>query len=233
MSSKLSRTRERTGRPAVSPVTGDVACKEKRPRPYPQSAITSDSCRTTTCAVRPGDDVDYPGADPLTLAAELCAAGLWERTDDGYRVLDAEAAQACVDRDRELREERAARQTRRSEPELPPEAIQQARAGATVVTRFGERTANGSAVSFSSVAGGEMAAVVKVARAGTIIDMGPPISSETYDHDGLVVDYFLGTAWHAANTEALVLRQRLDTVGARCPECLFFRRPTVPALHSR
>jgi hypothetical protein len=39
-----------------------------------------------------------------------------------------------------------------------------------------------------------MAAVVKVARAGTTVDMGPPLGCETYDRDAIVVDYFFGTA---------------------------------------
>jgi hypothetical protein len=29
--------------------------------------------------------------------------------------------------------------------------------------------------------------------------MGWPLGRETYDHDGLVADYFLGTAWHVSS----------------------------------
>ena len=43
------------------------------------------------------------GADPATLAAELCAAGMWERTDGGYRVLDWPAVHASIGHVRELR----------------------------------------------------------------------------------------------------------------------------------
>lgn len=47
-----------------------------------------------------------------------------------------------------------------------------------------------------------MAAVVKVVRSGTSIDMGPPPGRETCDRDGIVVD-FLGTAWKSADTATL------------------------------
>jgi hypothetical protein len=67
---------------------------------------------------------------------------------------------------------------------------------------------------------GEMAAVVKVARAGTSVDMGPPLGHSTYDHDGLVVDYFLGTAWHAADTEALSAVQAVIDEGNPDPLAL-------------
>jgi hypothetical protein len=38
---------------------------------------------------------------------------------------------------------------------------------------------------------GEMAGVVKVARAGTTVDMGPPPGEEIYDRDAIILDYFL------------------------------------------
>ena len=75
-------------------------------------------------------------------------------------------------------------------------------AAVTNVTRFGERTARGAA-SFRCAACGEVAGVVKVARAGTPVDLGPPLGRETSTRDGLVVDYFLGTAWLAADAEVL------------------------------
>ena len=31
-------------------------------------------------------------------------------------------------------------------------------------------------------------------RAGTTVDIGPPLGLETYDRDAIIVDYFLGTA---------------------------------------
>jgi hypothetical protein len=50
-----------------------------------------------------GQDLDSPGTDPAILAAELCTADMWQRTDGGYRVLDWPAVQACIDHVRELR----------------------------------------------------------------------------------------------------------------------------------
>lgn len=52
-------------------------------------------------------DLGYPAARPAQLAAELCAAGVWETVEGGYRVLDDEAVEVCVERVRELREEEA------------------------------------------------------------------------------------------------------------------------------
>jgi hypothetical protein len=34
-------------------------------------------------------------------AAELCTIGLWQRVDDGYRVLDWEAVECCLDQVRQ------------------------------------------------------------------------------------------------------------------------------------
>ncbi len=64
---------------------------------------------------------------------------------------------------------------------LPPEA-----------GRHGEPVAGGG-VSFRCAACGEVAAVVRMVRAGTAVNMGPPLGEETYDRDGVVVDYWLGT----------------------------------------
>ncbi|HTX27858.1 MAG TPA: hypothetical protein VME19_12655 [Streptosporangiaceae bacterium] len=50
-----------------------------------------------------GQDLRSPGADPAMLAAELCTAGLWQRTVGGYRVLDWPAVQMSIDHVRELR----------------------------------------------------------------------------------------------------------------------------------
>ena len=49
------------------------------------------------------EDLHSPGTDSAVLAAELCADGIWRRTDGGYRVLDWPAVQACIDHVRELR----------------------------------------------------------------------------------------------------------------------------------
>ena len=48
-------------------------------------------------------DLHSPAADPAILAAELCAVGMWQRVDGGYRVLDWPAVQMSVDYVRELR----------------------------------------------------------------------------------------------------------------------------------
>jgi hypothetical protein len=53
-----------------------------------------------------GEDLEIPGAEPAILAAELCTAGIWERVDGGYRVLDWHVVQMCVDHVPELRENR-------------------------------------------------------------------------------------------------------------------------------
>jgi hypothetical protein len=50
-----------------------------------------------------GEDLGSPGANPAILATELCTAGMWRRTDGGYRVLDWPAVQASIDYERELR----------------------------------------------------------------------------------------------------------------------------------
>jgi len=47
-----------------------------------------------------GEDLHSPGA---ILAAELCTAGVWRRTDGGYRVLDWPAVHASIEHVRELR----------------------------------------------------------------------------------------------------------------------------------
>jgi hypothetical protein len=44
-----------------------------------------------------------------------------------------------------------------------------------------------------------MAAVVKAVPAGGEFDMGPPLGLQMQDHDGIVVDYFGGTAWKRAD----------------------------------
>lgn len=73
----------------------------------------------------------------------------------------------------------------------------------TSMTRFGERIDQGAVASFRCAACGEMAGVVKVARAGTTVDMGPPLGREAYDRDAIVVDYFLGTASKFADAATL------------------------------
>ena len=102
------------------------------------------------------------------------------------------------------------------------------------VTRFGARTAHGAA-SFRCAACGEVAGVVRVARAGPPVDIGPPVGRANPERDGLVVDYFLGTTWLAAGAatldavQAVIDEGEADPVSLRqlnwelapfyCPDC--------------
>lgn len=61
-------------------------------------------------------DLRYSAADGDGLAGELCAALIWETADGGYRVLDAQAVQACAERASELR----AQAGNPARPERPP-----------------------------------------------------------------------------------------------------------------
>jgi hypothetical protein len=87
------------------------------------------------------------------------------------------------------------------------------------VGRYGEPVAGGG-VSFRCAACGEVAAVVRLVRAGTPVNMGPPLGPETYERGGVVVDYWLGTtSW-----------RRLDAVEkARVAQVL---QPTGPTRRS-
>ena len=42
------------------------------------------------------------GTGTAALAAELCSAGVWERAEDGYRILDRDAVRRCQDLARQL-----------------------------------------------------------------------------------------------------------------------------------
>jgi len=169
-------------------------------------------------------DMDWLGDDPVFLAAELCAAGIWEAVAGGYRVLDAEAVQVCADRVRELRE-RDANSARGPGP-----------VGAAGTTRFGERNRRGEAV-FRCARCTRLAAIVHVVRAGTTAGMGRPAGTEI-TAEGLVLDRFLGTSWHAEPAgildavQALIEQGNVDPVAIRaisstlwdvtpfyCPEC--------------
>ena len=67
-----------------------------------------------------------------------------------------------------------------------------------------------------------MAAVVKVARAETTIDMGPPLGRETYDRDAIILDYFLGTAGKFADAATLDAVQKI--VSSDAPDPVALRR---------
>jgi hypothetical protein len=51
------------------------------------------------------EHLDGLSIETTITAAELCTAGMWERVDGGYRVLDWEAVEICLDRVRERRGE--------------------------------------------------------------------------------------------------------------------------------
>lgn len=101
--------------------------------------------------------------------------------------------------------------------------------------RFGQRVGQGIAAGFRCAKCGEVAGVVRVARAGTTVDMGPPIGLQTFDDDALVVDYFLGTSTSFADAvkmdtvQEIVVSDTPDPVALRqvdvdlapfyCPDC--------------
>jgi hypothetical protein len=173
------------------------------------------------------EDLDSPGAEPAVPAAELCAADMWERVDGGYRVLDWQVVQMCVDHVRELGEKdrRAAAQER--ERHVGMNRATQGLSGRepahvirTGATRLGERIGQAAAASFRCAACGEMAGVVKVARAGATVGMGPPLGRETYDRDAIVVDYFFGTASKFADATTLDAVQEILSSHAPDPAAL-------------
>ena len=55
----------------------------------------------------PDTYIDGLGAEAAVLAAELCSAGVWERADGGYRILDRDAVGRCQDLARQLAGEAA------------------------------------------------------------------------------------------------------------------------------
>jgi hypothetical protein len=89
------------------------------------------------------------------------------------------------------------------------------------VGRYGEHV-RGGGVSFRCAACGEMAAVVRLVRAGTTVNMGPPLGEQAYDRDGVVVDFWLGsTCW-----------RRLDPARwARIEQVLAAGQPDPAGLH--
>jgi hypothetical protein len=71
-------------------------------------------CRATAHSVFRGHPGFVPdeylaalSTDTTITAAELCTAGMWERVGDGYRVLDQESVEVCLDRVRQIRGEDA------------------------------------------------------------------------------------------------------------------------------
>lgn len=179
-------------------------------------------------------DRDSLGDDPVFLAAELCAAGVWEPVAGGYRVLDAFAVQVCADRVRELREEDAKRAGGPGPGLADREPVAAGMAG---TTRFGDRVRRGAAVSFRCARCGEVAGVVRLVRAGAPDDLGRAPGAEL-TAGGLVLDCFLGTSRRSQEAgildavQALIERGNVDPAAIRavspmlwdvtpfyCPEC--------------
>jgi hypothetical protein len=93
------------------------------------------------------------------------------------------------------------------------------RATVASITRFGERTANGAA-SFRCAACGAAAGVVRTARAGALVDLGPMAGRHDTGRDGFVVEYFLGTVWFAADPAAVDAVQAMLDAGGADPAAL-------------
>jgi hypothetical protein len=69
-------------------------------------------CRATAHSARcghpgfvPDDYLDGLSVETTITAAELCTIGTWQRVDGGYRVLDWEAVEICLDQVRQKRGE--------------------------------------------------------------------------------------------------------------------------------
>jgi hypothetical protein len=65
-----------------------------------------------------------------------------------------------------------------------------------------------------------MAGVVCVIRAGTPVDMGPLLGGQAHARDGLVLDYFFGTAWLSFGSGMLDSVQALIDQGDIDPEAI-------------
>jgi hypothetical protein len=78
-------------------------------------------------------------------------------------------------------------------------------------------------VSFRCGACSEVAAMVKLVRAGGVVDMGPPLGQQRQSADGVIIDYWLGsTCWMAVKPDRW----------ARIEAVLSAERPDPAALHT-
>ena len=102
-----------------------------------------------------------------------------------------------------------------------PAGTDRRRVTVTAPDRIGQH-AGEDAASFRCAACGEMAAVVKVVPAGRPADMGPPLGRQSRRRDGIVVDYFGGTAWKLA--EAPVYRAVREILNGERPDPAALRR---------
>lgn len=65
-----------------------------------------------------------------------------------------------------------------------------------------------------------MAAVVKALPAGCEADMGPPLGPQSHRRDGIVVDYFGGTAWKLAEVQTYLAVREIFSGEAPDPAAL-------------
>lgn len=85
------------------------------------------------------------------------------------------------------------------------------------VGRYGEHV-RGGGVSFRCAACGEMAAVVRLVRAGTTVNMGPLLGEQAYDRDGVVIDFWLGsTCWRRLDPAQWARIEQVVTAGQPDP----------------
>jgi hypothetical protein len=69
--------------------------------------VTADSAVYNHPGFAPDTYLDGLGTGTAVMAAELCSAGMWERADGGYRILDRDAVGRCLDLVRQLSGEAA------------------------------------------------------------------------------------------------------------------------------
>ena len=161
-------------------------------------------------AVVSGSVLGYPGADLPGLAEELCAALVWKAAEGGYRVLDARAVGLCSARVRELRGEPPVLRGQPPARDRPP-----ARVTPDGIGRFGEPTARGEAASFRCARCGELAGVVRVARAEA-----PPGREAPRGDGSVALDHFLGGHRRAAAGTVLDMVQALIDQGSVDPAAI-------------
>ena len=132
-------------------------------------------------------------------------------------MLDPEAVQVFADRVRELREEDA-RRANSPAPGLPDHArTEPAAVSAAGTTRFGERNRRGTAASFTCAQCGDLAGVVRAARAAVGMRRLP---GREPNADGLILDGFLGTSWQAEGAATLDAVQELIEHGNVDPSAI-------------
>jgi hypothetical protein len=131
------------------------------------------------------------------------------------------------------------RQARKRPLTGPPgaRAARARRGGRSRDDRFGDRTRRGTAASFRCAQCGDLAGVVRIARADTAAEIGR-LPGRNPTASRLVLDCFLGRSWHAAEpatldaVQGLIEQGNVDPIAIRaiswplwlvtpfyCPEC--------------